>query len=267
MLTRASARQWLILIALGITLIVNFLSEAIPLNGQTSAEIANRLPIFFVPANYVFGIWSLIYTLLIAYAVYQALPSQKAKPRLRKIGSLFIVTCAANGAWLVLFHYNQFALSMAAMIVLLVALIMIYNRLDIPEDEISRRDKWLIHIPFSVYLGWITVATVANAAYVLYDLGWDGWGLAGETWAAIMLVAATAITLGIILRRADAAYVAVIVWAFIGIVIKQSDAPLVAATAGIMSAVVVLALVARKLYLHRPGPGHDMPHQHLRSHT
>ncbi|MBZ0291150.1 MAG: tryptophan-rich sensory protein [Anaerolineae bacterium] len=246
-------RQWVNLLALIGTLIVNFASEAIPLNGQTSAQIANRLPILFVPANYVFSIWGIIYTLLIGFAVYQALPSQKENPVLRRIGYWFALSCAANGVWLILFHYNLFALSMIAMIVLLVSLIAIYTRIGVGQMKLSTRETWFIHIPFSTYLGWITVATVANASYVLYSLGWDGFGIEGAIWAVIMLVVATALTLTIIFTRSDIAYTAVIVWAFVGIVSKQTATPLVAGTAGLMAAVVVIALIVHRFMNRQQG--------------
>lgn len=242
-MNRDIVRQFVNIVALVFTLVINSVSEAVPLNGQTSAQIANRLPIFFVPANYVFSIWGVIYTLLIAFIVYQSLPSQRENPYLRKIGYWFALTCLANGIWLVLFHYDLFALSMVAMIILLVALIRIYTRLDIGHGKVSNAVRWCIQIPFSTYLGWITVATVANAAYVLYDAQWNGFGISGEVWAAVMLVVATVITLTIIVTRRDIAYTAVLLWALVGIVVKQSGAPLVAGTAGVVAVVILLTLV------------------------
>lgn len=244
-MNRDIVRQFINIVALVFTLVTNSVSEAIPLNGQTSAQIANRLPIFFVPANYVFSIWGIIYTLLIGFIVYQALPSQRENPYLRKIGYWFALTCVANGIWLVLFHYNLFALSMLTMIILLVALIVIYTRIAVGQGTVSNATRWCIQIPFSTYLGWITVATVANAAYVLYDAQWNGFGISGEVWAAIMLVVATGITLTIIVTRRDIAYSAVLLWALVGIVIKQSAAPLVAGTAVVVAIVILLTLLWR----------------------
>lgn len=239
-------RQIAVVIALVATLAVNYLANALPLNGQTSAEVANRLPIYFVPANYVFSIWGVIYTLLIGYAVFQALPSQRDNPRLRRIGYLFVLSSLANSAWLVLFHYEYFPLTMAAMLAVLLTLIAIYQRLEIGKAVVSGAEKWLTRVPFSVYLGWISVATIANASYVLYDAGWDGFGLSGAIWAAIMLVVATAVTLAILVTRRDIAYAAVIVWALIGIVVKQNETPEVAITAALMTAVVIgAALITR----------------------
>jgi hypothetical protein len=243
-------------IALVVMLAVNSLSEALPINGQTSAEIANRLPILFVPANYVFSIWGIIYTLLIGFGIYQALPSQRNNPLLRKIGYWFVVSCGANALWLVLFHYNQFALSMIVMALLLVSLIVIYTRIAVGQTKLDRKETWFIHVPFSTYLGWITVATVANAAYVLYDAGWGGFGIADEIWTTIMLLIATSIVLTIIFTRQDIAYTAVIVWAFAGITAKQQETPLVALTAALMAVVVILALLGMRFNnrnsTHRP---------------
>jgi tryptophan-rich sensory protein len=238
-----------VVIALIGTLAVNALANALPINGQTSAEVANRLPIYFVPANYVFSIWGVIYLLLIGYGVYQARPSQRENPRLRRIGYLFVLSCIANSAWLVFFHYEYFPLTMVAMVTLLLTLIAIYLRLDIGKAEVSGAEKWLTHVPFSVYLGWITVATIANASYVLYDANWDGFGLSGAVWAAIMLVVATAVTLTIIATRRDIAYAVVIVWALVGIVVKQSATPLVAVTAALMTAAVIGAVLIVTLRL------------------
>ncbi len=244
-MNKDTVRQILNVLALIAVLAVNFLSEALPLNGQTSAEIANRLPILFVPANYVFGIWGVIYILLVAFTAYQALPSQRENPMLRRVGYWFALSCVANATWLICFHYNLFPLSMVAMIVLLVALIVIYTRLEIGQKALALKEKWLLHIPFSVYLGWITVATVANAAYVLYDAHWNGFGISDTAWATLMLAVATGITLIIIRTRSDIAYTCVIVWAFLGIMVKQSGTPLVATTAIAMAALVVLVLMAR----------------------
>lgn len=240
-------RQLINIIALLATLAVNFLANALPLNGQTSAEIANRLPIFFVPANYVFSIWGIIYTFLIGFGIYQALPSQRENPLIRRIGYWFALTCAMNAGWLFMFHYNLFGFSMIAMVILLAALIVIYLHIGIGRKAVSSRDKWLVHVPFSIYLGWITVATVANAAYVLYDAQWDGLGIGGDVWAAVMLVVAAVITLGIIIRHSDIAYTLVILWALAGIVIKQAETPLVAGTAGLMALIVFGALVAKHI--------------------
>jgi len=244
-MNKNSLRQIANIAALVITLIANGLATTGQMGGRPTAEIANSLPILFVPANYVFSIWGLIYTLLIGFVVYQALPSQRTNPIFQKIGWLFVVSCVANFTWLLMFQYSLFPLSMVAMVALLATLITIYTRLGIGQVAVSNRERWLVHIPFSVYLGWITVATVANASYVLYDAGWDGFGISGAVWATIMLVVAGGISLAMIYQRRDVAYTAVLLWALIGIVNKQAETPLVAGTAAAVAVALVVALAAR----------------------
>ncbi len=243
-MNRDLIRQLINIIAFITTLVMNFLSTTGKLNNLTPQEISNRLPILFVPANYVFGIWGIIYTLLIAFMIYGSLPSQRENPLFRKMGYWFALSCVANAVWLVCFHYGQYPLSMIAMVALLGCLMLIYTRVGVGKVSLSKRETWLIQIPFSVYLGWITVATVANASYVLFDANWGRFGIDASIWAAVMLVVATGVTLAIVFDRRDIGYTAVIVWALIGIVVKQSETPLVAGTAGVMALVVVVALVA-----------------------
>lgn len=164
-------------------------------------------------------------------------------PRLQAIGGWFLLSCAANCAWLVLWHYEYFALTMLAMLALLFSLIVIYVRLQVGRRDLPARERWLVHGPFAVYLGWVTVATIANASVVLYNLGWSGFGIAGPTWAALLLVVATGIGAAIALGRADWGYGTVLVWAFIGIVIKYAATSIIAVTAGVTATIMALLIV------------------------
>lgn len=233
-------------------IVVNGLANALPINGQTTGEISDRFDVYFVPAGYVFSIWGLIYLGLIAFTVYQALPSQRTNPRLRSMGYLYALSGAANVAWLVLWHYEQFPWTMVAMVVLLLSLIGIYLRLGIGRRRVSPVENWLVRVPFSIYLGWVTVATIANATQLLDYLGWNGWGIAPAVWAVIMIIAATLITLAVSFTRGDVGYVLVIVWALAGIALKHSSTPLVAVSAWIAAGVVLLSLIIGvPLYLDR----------------
>jgi len=236
-------RQAVNLLATVVTIAINGLANALPINGQTTGEISDRFRVYFVPAGYVFSIWGLIYLALLAFAVYQALPARRENPYLRRIGYLFALSCAANSAWIFLWHYEFFELTLVAMFVLLLSLIAIYLRLDIGRARVSTTEKWLVHVPFSIYLGWITVATIANVTAVLYYLGWDGWGIRPEMWAVIMLVVGAGIASAVSLSRGDVAYVLVIVWAFVGIAVKHAGTPPVALTAGLMALIMALTLL------------------------
>jgi benzodiazapine receptor len=242
-MNRDTLRQVLVIIAAFATIIFNIAANALPLNGLNTGELSDRFDIFFVPAGYVFSIWGLIYLGLIAYAIYQVLPGQRENPRLRSIGYLFILSCLANIAWLFLWHYEVFEFTLIAMGVLLLSLIAIYLRLDIGRGEVSNAEKWAVHVPFSIYLGWITVATIANTTQLLYYLGWNGWGISAEIWAVIMLAAGVIISAIMSLTRADIAYSLVLVWAYIGIAIQHNDTPLVANSALIAAGLIVGILI------------------------
>jgi translocator protein len=240
-MSKITLKQIAVLLGVVTTLAVNILANALPLNGLNTGEISDRFDIYFVPAGYVFSIWFVIYVGLIAYAVFQALPVQKENPRLAAIAWPFVLSCIGNIAWLFFWHYEQFALTLPAMLVILLSLIVAYLRLGIGKSQVSTGERWAVRIPFSIYLGWITVATIANATQLLFYLKWDGWGIAETTWAVIMLVAATLVGGVMSYTRRDIAYNLVLVWAFIGIAIKHADTSPVSNAAWV-TAVVVLTL-------------------------
>lgn len=222
-----------------LALIVNVLAVTLPLNGQDTGEISDRFEVYFVPAGYVFSIWSVIYLGWLAFLLFQLRPSQKESPRLRRLGYLFALSNLANAAWLFCWHYNQFGLSVLVMLTLLGLLIASYLRLDVNRSSVSRLEYWSVDVLFSIYLGWITVATVANVQDWLYFVGWDGFGIPGPVWAVIMLVVASLLGLAMALTRRDVGYLAVLIWAFLGIAVKQASVPLVATSAGIASALML----------------------------
>lgn len=225
-----------------IALTVNVLASALPLNGKNTGAISDQFKVLFVPAGYVFAIWGVIYIGWIAFAIYQALPSQRDNARLQRIGWLYALSGVLNAGWLFTWHYELFPLSVVVMLALLVTLIAIYLRLDNGRVQVSTAEKWCVNIPFSVYLGWISVATIANITDLLYYWHWDGFGIAPELWAVIMLVVATALALAMTLKRSDIAYLLVFVWSFIGIAVKQAATPLVANAAWVMVVLVALMI-------------------------
>jgi len=219
-----------------LTIAANGLANALPLNRLTTGEISDRFDVYFVPAGYVFSIWGLIYLALSAFAAFQALPSQRKNPRLRSVGYLFALSCAANVGWLFLWHYEVFPLTIVAMVALLLFLIAIYQRLEIGRTDVSPSEIWFARVPFSIYLGWVTVATIANATSLLDYWNWGGWGIRPEIWTVIMLAVATGLTAAVTFTRGDVAYGAVIVWAFAGIGVKHTGTPLVSTAAWVATA-------------------------------
>jgi hypothetical protein len=252
-MSKDTLRQVANILSVIMALTVNILASALPLNGQNTGAISDQFKVYFVPAGYVFAIWGVIYIGWIAFAIYQALPAQKASPRLRRLGYLFALSGVFNAAWLFCWHYNYFGLSVLVMLGLLGLLIASYLRLDVGRTKVGAAEKWCVDIPFSVYLGWITVATVANVTDWLYSVGWNAFGIAPQMWAVIMLTVATVLGLLMALRRMDAAFNFVLVWSFIGIAVKQAAAaPLAAYTAAFLALIALGLAVFCILQRRRP---------------
>lgn len=236
-------RQFLVIVAFVGTVIVNAAATILPINNITTGDLSDKYEIFITPAGYVFSIWSVIYAGLLAYTVYQALPSQRTNPILRAIGGPFIFSSIVNMAWIIVWHYEYVPLSLAVMLLILGSLILIYLRLRPAYAIASSAERWTTHIPFSIYLGWITVATIVNVTVLLDYYGWSGAGIAPEVWTAIMLGVATIIGLIMTQVRRDIAYGLVFVWAFAGIAIKHSGVPVVFAAAAVTAAVMASSVV------------------------
>ena len=245
-----SLRQIANLVSVIIALTINILASVLPLNGQNTGEISDSFQVYFVPAGYVFAIWGIIYIGWIVFTIFQFRADQKESPRLRNLGYLFAISGLFNAAWLFTWHYNFFGLGVIVMLSLLGLLIASYLKLNVNGSSVSRAERWSVDIPFSVYLGWISVATIANVTDWLYLVEWNGFGIAPQMWAIIMLAVASVVGLLMALTRKDAAYLLVFVWSFVGIAVKQVTAPNVVMAAwiaaGAMLALAGYSLLSRK---------------------
>jgi benzodiazapine receptor len=246
-------RQIAIIVTVLVTLAVNFLAVALPLNGLNTGAISDQFKVYFVPAGYVFSIWGIIYIGLIAYAIFQALTSQRENPRLRAAGWWMAASGIANSAWLFAWHYEQFVWTLLIMLALLVTLIGAYLNLGIGKTVVAQTERWMVHIPVSSYLGWITVATAANATDLLDFLHWSGFGVAPKVWAVILIGVVFLISAAMSFTRRDIAYSAVLVWALIGVGVHNASIRLVAfpAYAAAAAIVLVLAWLVSKPWLAR----------------
>ncbi len=235
-------RQLVTVVAYAGTVIVNGAAVAIPLGGVTTAQLSDRFPVLVTPANYVFGIWSVIYLLLLAFTVAQALPANRHDARLQRLGYLPALSGVLNAIWVLLWQYQVFELTVPVMLALLGTLIVIHRRLREPVAAAAPGwFGWVVVLPFSVYLGWITVATIANISQMLYRSGYRGAPLTEDVWAIIVLAVGLLITAAMLVRERDVAFGAVIVWAYAGIAVQQS-AP-AAVWMALACAVVVVALI------------------------
>lgn len=254
---RVTRAPWpaLNVVALALCLAANGAAVGLPLFGRDTGAISDGFDVVFKPAGYVFGIWSVIYLGLIAFAVYQALPAQRHSARLAAIDRPFVLSCLANGAWLVLWHALWIPASVAVMLVLLGSLIVIYRRLDAGRASATWVERLCVDLTFSVYLGWITVATIANVAIALFDFGWDGGRIGADGWSIILLAIGTGLASRLAATRRDAAYGAVLVWAFVGISVAQGGANTVARAAQLAAAYVAVVAAAALWRAWRGGVG------------
>lgn len=237
--------KWMNILAFVLTVIVNGLAGGTTiLGGKLTSEISDANPTLITPAGYVFSIWGIIYVLLGIFVIFQALPSQSGKEFVQKIGWLFVVSSLLNICWLFLWQFEYLSLSVVLMFLLLASLIAIYLRLKIGKSTVSVREKLAVHVPFSVYLGWITVASIANMAVTLVSVNWDGFGIALENWAILAVAVALIITLLMLTMRKDMAYSLVIIWALVGINVKQSGNQTIAMLTEISAIIIAIALAA-----------------------
>jgi hypothetical protein len=240
---KITSSQIITILATLLTITVNALANSLPINGQGTGEISDRFDIYFVPAGYVFSIWGLIYLGLVAFTIYQALPAQRENELLKKIYPAYWVGSLANTAWIFLWHYEVFSLTLPAMLTILATLLYIYIQLAGASSELNAKQKWLVKSPFSIYLGWISVATIANISQVLFFFDWGGWGIPSTIWAVIMIAVAAVLGILMLARENNALYVLVLVWAFVGIAVSQADTALVANTAWAASGLLALAVL------------------------
>jgi hypothetical protein len=224
---------------------VNALANIVPFNGMTTGEVVNRDPVYFQPAGWTFSIWSLIYLLLAAYVVYSFLPVGRADARTRRIAPVFLASNIFNALWLVLWHWERWLASTVMLAGLALSLLVIYGilrrgrRAGAQPGAIERLMVWT---PFSVYLGWASIALLANIAVWMDRNRIDLWGMDGR-WTAItfMLIALVATALMAIWQR-DPTYALVIVWALVGIVAFQWDRSRLVSISAVVVATVAAGL-------------------------
>lgn len=201
-----------------LVLVVNYLANGLPINELTTGDVSELYPNLFVPAGITFSIWGVIYLFLIGFCIYPFIA--KDKEPVNQIGIYFFLSCLLNASWIFVWHYLYIELSVLVMLALLAVLIIIYKRTQTIRFS-SKTGKWLVRKPFSLYLGWISVATIANITALLVSL--DVEVPSPAYWTVAMIFATQLLVLIINKKFQDIAYSLVIIWALTGIIIKQSQ--------------------------------------------
>ncbi len=232
------------------TLVVNTLSNFFPIDGNTVADLANGPlgGVLITPANYAFIIWGVIYVGLIAYAWYQSQPKHRGQRIIKRINCCLLLACVAQIAWIYLFTLQLYWLSVLAMIVILLALIAAYSELIGRQHHLNNRRSLWVDAPISIYLAWISVATVVNIASALYASGIQTLWLSGTDWTAIMLVIANLIAGLAIWQRRDLLFALVFIWADVAIAQRHQTLPMI----WIPALSMVFVLVGLLLYRRYP---------------
>jgi hypothetical protein len=245
------AKRWIMIASLVLVLVVNGLANILPINGLTTGEVSDDFPILFVPAGYVFSIWGLIYLALIAFAIYIVTPRGRENEKIDSIAWWFVAANIFNSTWVFLWHYLQFPLTLIAIVGLLVSLIAIFLKLGIGVEPRPLLERLVVAATFSIYLGWATVAVVANFAQTLYSIGYRGDPLSQVIWTLLLLLVATGLGIVMIFKRRQVAYPLVLTWAFVGIYVKQADTPLVAYSALVLGIAIAVLAFARPILTRR----------------
>ena len=235
-------RQIINLVAIVAAFGINIFANVNPPREMTIGDISNQLfgNVLITPANYAFAIWGVIYLGLFGFAFYQALPHQRDNYLCQKLGYKVAFASFAQIIWIFCFLYRQFTLSFLLMVVILISLIWAY--LSLSSTSIRAWEQWLISIPISTYLAWISVATIVNGATVLESWQWNGWGISPPIWTVIMLIVAG--VLGILMVMAkDVAFISVYIWALIAISINNYPQTMIMVTALGITLLLALTLL------------------------
>jgi hypothetical protein len=225
---------------------VNGLANALPLNNKTTGELSDQYPNLFVPAGLTFSIWGVIYVLLAIFIIYQFVYTFRRNDSqssfVERIGILFFVSSIANLGWIFAWHYEIIPLSLLLILILLASLIGVYLRLHIGRSNASKTEKYLVHLPFSIYLGWITIATIANITVLLVSLGWNRLGFSEQFWTVLVIIVGIILSLITLFYRKDIFYVVVVDWALLGILLKRLNVDAVP-----MRSIIIIVLVGMSL--------------------
>jgi hypothetical protein len=255
-------RQWLTVVAVIMAIAINGLSNAYPPAGKNTGEVSNTIlrGVLITPASYAFAIWGLIYIGLIAYSLYQVLPAQRDRPTFAKVSWAIIGACLFQMAWLYLFLTYQFWLSVVLMLGILACLA--FGYVQTRSVSPTRKIRWFLQAPISLYFSWITVATVVNIAGAIYAMaiptdrletfsGVIGASNGGWLATVIMMGISTGLAAIVGLKYKDAVYPAVVLWALCAIAIRHANDLLSLALVGVVLAIALGVVIARILTQQR----------------
>jgi len=223
---------WLLFVGV---IAMNALANILPINGYNTGQVSAFYPNAFVPAGFTFSIWGIIYLLLLSYTIgftYYTLKQEqypKAFAFIEGINMYFLLTCVFNMSWILAWHYLQIELSVVIMLLFLSTLIQLFLKSYTMAAALTSSQKFILQTPFIVYLGWISVATIANITALLVAHKWNGFGLIPVYWSASMILIAIVLAMLMLKKFKVVEFALVVAWALWGIYHAQGPAaPLLA---------------------------------------
>jgi hypothetical protein len=208
---------------------VNALANILPINGYNTGQISAFYPNAFVPAGFTFSIWGVIYLLLLFYTIgftYYTLKQEqnpKAFALIERINIYFLLTCVFNMSWIVAWHYLQIELSLVIMLLFLITLIQLFLKSNTIARDLTLTQRFILQTPFIVYLGWISVATIANTTALLVAYKWTALSIAHVYWSASMILIALLLAVWMLLKFKAVPFALVVTWALWGIKASQGS--------------------------------------------
>ena len=260
-------RQFFVVFSIVLLIVMNYLSNVGAFGGKTNKVISDKYHTLITPAGYAFSIWGIIFLGLLAFAVYQGLGTQRTNPRFRAIGWWVVLNAFCNAIWSPLFNNEHIGIALIVILMMLFSLVIIEQRLleykhvpivstdpdnTLPESATSKTQTWLARIPFSIYFGWLTVATILNVTVYLKATDFSLMGLSEQTWAVATLIVGLVVGAVVFNRFRSVAYILVFAWAYIAIAVEQQSYSQIQLTAGIGAVVAVGLAIAGLVYRKTP---------------
>ncbi|MFD2572370.1 TspO/MBR family protein [Spirosoma soli] len=252
-------RQFLVVFSIVSLIVMNYLSNTGVFGGQTNGDVSNKYHTLITPAGYAFSIWGIIFLGLLAFAIYQALPAYRTHPRFRAVGWWVVLNAFCNAIWSPLFNNERIGLALLVILVMLFTVVIIEQRLlarphvpvvapdldaTLPESAATPTQTWLARIPFSIYFGWLTVATILNVAVYLKATEFSLLNLSEQTWASAVLIVGLLVGTFVFNRYRSVAYILVFAWAYIAIAVEQKGYSQVQIMAGACAIGAVLLAIS-----------------------
>lgn len=243
-------RQVLVVFVTVTLIVMNGLSNVRVFGPQTNGDVSNKYNTLITPAGYAFSIWGVIFLGLLGFAIYQALPAQRHNPRFRSAGPWYIISALANAVWSPIFNQEWIGGALVVILIMFISLFMVMEALRInPRTDmammrpVKAAETWLVRVPFSIYLGWLTVATILNITLWFRANSFDLSGVSEPVWAVGVLILGLMVGTVLYNRYRSTAFILVFTWAYAAIAVKQSTMPIVQLAAGAGAVVAVLLAI------------------------